>query len=512
MKLRSKKWMLWMMLCIMALSFVACELDTYNEGENEGSEPSESMFFAYEVPNAPNYATTSNIDNQTNVPISQWITVSFDCDIDPATLTSSTFKVVRASDNAVIEGTISYANRVATFKPTFMFYQNGSKVEYKGLRQNTQYKVILDATKIKTPSGQLATITKTTFTFTTADLDYGIYFLGSNGEFEKFVPGRANPYYDPSKPVILYIHGWQSGTSQNNFGRENPFFFYAGYCGLLNTAQTWRNRGYNVAIVYWAQWADEGEVKDAEAKLWTVSGPRLMRYRVQDGSYRNLSTTQNVTQLIYEVYRQTFANFTGSHIRIVGHSLGNQLATTLAWTISNEYQAGRISGNLVPKRLVLLDPFWSKDGKTYLGGKWTGEVCRTYVRDLITRHAIAIEQYKTSGLGGAIGDENLDMRKMTAFFRIWPDFISVTDQTAQHLYAYVWYAHSINQAATGNYEAANGVGAAASDAQVKAMMNWNFSTGAPRTSPRFWYTSGSCTKSWTSSDDYFYKQDGVSTW
>jgi hypothetical protein len=471
------------------------------------------MFFAYDVPDAPSYATTSNINNQTNVPISQWITVSFDCDINPATLTSSTFKVVRASDNAVVEGTISYSNRVVTFKPTFTFYQNGTKVEYKGLRQNTQYKVILDAANIKTPSGQPATITQTTFTFTTADLDYGIYFLGSDGSFEKFVPGRANQYYDPTKPVILYIHGWQNGTSQNNFGRENPFFFYAGYCGLLNTAQTWRSKGYNVAIVYWAQFADEGEVKDAEAKLWTISGPRQMRYRLQDGSYRNYTaTSQNVTQLIYDVYRQVFSNFTGGHIRIVGHSLGNQLATTISWTVSNEYRAGRISINLVPKRIVLLDPFWSKDGKSYLGGKWTGEVCRTYVRDLITRHGIAFEQYKSSGLGGTIGDENLDMRKMTAFFRIWPDFISITDQTAQHLYAYVWYAHSINQAATGNYEAASGVGAAASDSQVKNLMNWNFSTGAPRTSPRFWYTSGNCTKTWTSSDDYFYKQNGVNTW
>ncbi|MCX7678255.1 MAG: Ig-like domain-containing protein [Spirochaetes bacterium] len=509
----TKKWCFLSIFAAIFLALIACEIDTYNEGAQEGSEPPENaMFYAFDVLDGPRYATTSNVNNQTNVPISQWITVSFDCDINPSTLNSSTFKVVRASDNALVEGTISYANRVATFKPTFQFYQNGNKVEYKGLRQNTQYKVILDAANIKTPSGQPATITQTTFTFTTADLDYGIYFLGSNGEFEKFVPERPNSYYDPTKPVILYIHGWQNGTSQNNFGRENPFFFYAGYCGLLNAAQTWRSKGYNVAVVYWAQFADEGEVKDAEAKLWTANGPRQMRYRVQDGSYRNFSTTMNLTQLIYEVYRQAFSNYTGGHIRIVGHSLGNQLATTLAWTISNEYLAGRISGNLVPKRLVLLDPFWSKDGKSYLGGKWTGEVCRGYVRDLIMRHGIAIEQYKTSGLGGLVGDENLDMRKMTAFFRIWPDFISTTDQTAQHLYAYVWYVHSVNQAATGNYEAANGVGAAANDAQVRSLMNWNFSTNAPRTSPRFWYTSGSCTKTWTSSDDYFYKQDGVNTW
>jgi hypothetical protein len=37
--------------------------------------------------------------------------------------------------------------------------------------------------------------------------------------------------------------------------------------------------GYNVGIMYWNQFADEDEVKDAEAKIWTATGTRAMRWK-----------------------------------------------------------------------------------------------------------------------------------------------------------------------------------------------------------------------------------------
>ena len=42
----------------------------------------------------------------------------------------------------------------------------------------------------------------------------------------------------------------------------------------------WKADGWNVAIFYWNQMADEDEVKDAEAKIWSTNGPKGMRYRL----------------------------------------------------------------------------------------------------------------------------------------------------------------------------------------------------------------------------------------
>ncbi len=47
------------------------------------------------------------------------------------------------------------------------------------------------------------------------DLDYGLYWFGNNDNYEKAVPGSSNAYYNKNAPTIIYIHGWQNGSSQN---------------------------------------------------------------------------------------------------------------------------------------------------------------------------------------------------------------------------------------------------------------------------------------------------------
>jgi len=187
---------------------------------------------------------------------------------------------------------------------------------------------------------------------------------------------------------------------------------------------------------------------------------------------------------------------TSGYLRLTGHSLGNQLATIVA---------GKLADAGYPvKRLALLDPFWSKNGKAYISNQWTGAACRTLVKDLIVSHATVVEQFKSSGLGGLIaGDENLDMRKMNNFVRVWPDNIGATDQTHQHVYAFIWYHLSFGKAVPTN----NGmtIGAAATDTMIKSLMNYG------KTSTYYYYTtSGKNTTAIT--DDAFTQKAGVSTY
>src|SRR6056297_2566125 len=148
-------------------------------------------------------------------------------------------------------------------------------------------------------------------------LDYGLYWYGYNNNCEKFVSGQGNQYYDPSKPVVIYCHGWQNGTSVNGYARENFHFVHGGADEFVH--HSWLEKGWNVGVFYWNQFADESEVADAEAKIWSAYGPKGMRYRLDDGTY---STTQSpgtsIGNILYQQYVQAVSGNTSGKVRIAG--------------------------------------------------------------------------------------------------------------------------------------------------------------------------------------------------
>lgn len=128
---------------------------------------------------------------------------------------------------------------------------------------------------------------------------------------------------------------------------------------------------------------DEPNVLDAEAKIWTAYGPKKMRWRDNKGEFHESTFNKSAGQLFYETFVKALKDYKGNNIRIVGHSLGNQMAIYLAYMVNNAVAKGCLPSNLMIKRLALLDPYWSVGGgKDYLNGKWTGEVCREYIKDL----------------------------------------------------------------------------------------------------------------------------------
>ena len=311
----------------------------------------------------------------------------------------------------------------------------------KHLFGHTLAKALLVGTLLGTTSvasvANAATGVFPTSTFNT--LDYGLYWYGNADSWQKAVPNSSNAYYTASKPTIIYIHGWQNGSSaaqnRETFNRKD-----AGGPDL-DLAYAWRAAGYNVGIMYWNQFADEGEVKDAEAKIWSATATRAMRWKNVAGVY-STGPTQSVTDLLFTSYKDNLAGYTGSNIRILGHSLGNQVAINLTKKISDAVSAGTINSKLLPKRVALLDPFYSQNAKSYLGNKWTGEVCRTYVSALKTKGVI-FEAYRTSlaSSSGFVGDANTDLMKMTAFTELKTGYFNQTQQTQKHnaaVWHYLW--------------------------------------------------------------------------
>lgn len=309
-------------------------------------------------------------------------------------------------------------------------------------------------------------------------LDTGIYWFGSGNVSQKFITGQSNSYFNASKPTVIYIHGWQNGTTASLFRETfNPKRNDPTNGPDVNTVDYWVAKGWNVGIFYWNQLADESEVKDAEAKIWSTSGTQGMRWRKKDGTYSTSGApTVSAAQLFVNTYKQAMQGFTGSEVRLAGHSLGSQMVTNSAKLISDQVDSGTMSSNLRPKRVALLDPFWSKDGKSYLGGSWTGEVCRQYVTQLKTK-GVVFEQYKSSAITDVgIGDSNSGMLQLTAFAELKPWYVSALDQAGKHGAARDWYFYSMGSAAPA--ETKNGVStgltgpsAATATTRIQTMMN-----------------------------------------
>jgi uncharacterized protein YjdB len=302
------------------------------------------------------------------------------------------------------------------------------------------------------------------------NLDHGLYWFGYGDSWQKAVPGQSNAYYNASKPTLIYIHGWQNGATQRK--NRETFNRYDAGGPDFDLANAWLSGGYNVGVLYWNQFADEGEVQDAEAKIWTASGPRAMRWRNSSGVYSN-GPTQSAGDLLFNSYKDNLAGYSGSNIRIAGHSLGNQMAIVLTKKISDAVTAGTLNSKLLPKRVALLDPFYSNNGKSYLGNQWVGEVCRNYVSALKTKGVI-FEVYRTSGASstGIIGDSNTGLMNMTAFSELKPWYFNATQLTEKHnaaVWHYLWSFSYNPPLITGTSNQA--ASAKTSDSRITSLMN-----------------------------------------
>lgn len=302
-----------------------------------------------------------------------------------------------------------------------------------------------------------------------SNLDYGLYWFGYV-DAQKAVPGQLNNYYDKNKKTVIYIHGWQNNSVTR--GARETLDRRASGGPAEDLSQYWLDRGYNVGILYWNQFADEGEVQDAEAKIYTASGPRNMRWKRLDGSYQSGPNT-SVGQLLFEAIRDNMADFNHSHLRIAGHSLGNQVALDVSKRLHDAVNAGQLSANLRPDRVALLDPFYSNGAKSYLGGQWPGEIARESANALISA-GVAIETYRSSPVTSTafIGDSNTALLNKTAFSELKPWNFNFWQLTEKHLAAVTWYfwsrAFSTLDVQSTSLDAPS---ASSTDSQIRTLMN-----------------------------------------
>ncbi len=105
--------------------------------------------------------------------------------------------------------------------------------------------------------------------------EFGIYWFGKDDANQLAIPDMPNPYYDPARPAILFVHGWQPNQAYTH--RTMLWEFENAGTGqeeVLDLAAPWIDAGWNLGVFDWGPFADEEIVLDAEAKIWTAEGKK----------------------------------------------------------------------------------------------------------------------------------------------------------------------------------------------------------------------------------------------
>jgi len=300
---------------------------------------------------------------------------------------------------------------------------------------------------------------------------WGLFRLKAGDDVEPLLPGSKL-----KDRVLLYVHGWQPGHNASAFdpdaaGRCSttavatnvPSFPACPKEGFLtpdieeygdrfDTAQPWRNAGYDVLCFCWAPISDEATPKEAEKKVWAEQthvqwkcpgckgcegagacgkwrlGKTARLSESEENctiGYRSCSMPEGGLGKAFCNAWEELVTASGvkrpSYLHLVGHSLGTQLACNFL------RQQLRVRGDAaqVVQRLTLLDPYFTNFKKAFLDGRWPGEVVREVVSSVSSSGA-AVEQYKSSiVLNNPLSDMNTELTKQVAYYVLQPSYLPV---------------------------------------------------------------------------------------
>ncbi|MDZ4289135.1 MAG: hypothetical protein U0984_14310, partial [Prosthecobacter sp.] len=270
-------------------------------------------------------------------------------------------------------------------------------------------------------------------------LDYGLYWFK---DVKNGMRGRGSlqhdEYFDPSKPTVIYVHGWQQDEvgrrRRESWLRQDP----------LNDAIThdmckiWKRQGYNVGMFNWNQFAD-GELLTSQANIYYIAtesglpaGHSMIYARLDSNgkSGRHIFATgtggaiegKTVCDLFAaELSRcmQGYVPGPNKEFRMIGHSLGTQVVGRTCDAIRNNPGWGIP----LPTRISLLE-IAQINGLDPTGLN-IPELQRGYISGLAGAQ-VAIDCYQSTDLQSLLG-VNLawvgPIHDMSAYCRWRPDYI-----------------------------------------------------------------------------------------
>lgn len=142
--------------------------------------------------------------------------------------------------------------------------------------------------------------------------------------------------FDPDRPSILYIHGWNRVSK--DIVKTMPDYW-------VMQAQ---NAGFNTLFFHWAEMSyDDG---NGCLGLGIFGGPNIPC----NASYNSFKS-EGIADIFLDSYRELFMNTNGS-VRVVAHSVGSVLAVLSSYVMQLD---PRFENVAKPSRIDLIDPFVS---------------------------------------------------------------------------------------------------------------------------------------------------------
>lgn len=209
---------------------------------------------------------------------------------------------------------------------------------------------------------------------------YGLFWVTENSVLHKVRNGDENfnssaleklplEAFDPRKPTVIYIHGWEKGSIARRFMETTHYKNNDDVYGDdIHAVNEWKSKGWNFGIWYWGRFSDEDDVMLAESKIWSFDGPSKMRWRKNDLSfdeetYASVFQGHSIGDLLFDEISASMKNrWVNTSFRIIGHSLGAQLTLNLCDKILNMESESR---SILPSRIDLADPFLTIYSKPY---------------------------------------------------------------------------------------------------------------------------------------------------
>lgn len=195
-----------------------------------------------------------------------------------------------------------------------------------------------------------------------SDVTYGLYWYGDSGEQDDKLISQENmpvQYYDPSKPTLIYSHGWKpEGDDREELSTlAKTISKTEGASGNVNYVKELKELGYNVAFWDWYDYAKS--LDHLQNEIWTIKSADEIADKYEN--YKAAVTVLDGRTFAGEFARSVYAvmkNASDKEVVFVGHSFGGEMVTAAAYTLYKLADMGVITNtNMLPDRISLADPY-----------------------------------------------------------------------------------------------------------------------------------------------------------
>jgi len=253
-----------------------------------------------------------------------------------------------------------------------------------------------------------------------ATASYGLYFYGDNHnvtgytstsdistaigtvDMVRATTSLSTKYFDPSKPTVVWFHGWEStGSVGDLYLTVGDSTHKAMPSYSISYVKELKDKGYNVATFQF-QGVNAGDKNYAQVLNY------IYKYTVQSFNKGDYSLAFMFASELAMVFGDDYAK----DITFVGHSCGGFISTATNYMLQAFYHNGKISNkHLIASRMVIEDPYVDTFGDSLVQGSYlmgTNEIigdrkkCEVVQDMMISLHKtdnVAIDVYL--GMAGA---------------------------------------------------------------------------------------------------------------